>query len=679
MDDLTLQNQSAPHEEADQDLVTRLALDAIVSTRNTRKTMDPAELAELAESIKKHGILQPIVVRPDPVTDGQYQLIAGHRRHAASALAGRTSIPAKIVHVNDLEALELQVIENLQRVDLHPLEEAEGYEELLAGHKDEEGYGVEQLAALLGKSKAYIYARLKLCALQPVCRTAFYAGELDASTALLLARIPVPTLQEQALKEVTKQGYMGAPMPFRQAKDHVQRNYMLRLDQAKFKIQDETLVPTAGACRSCSKRTGSNPDLFGDVEHADVCTDPECFDSKRKAHAARLIAAANESGKKVITGKEAKKIKPHQHSSGYEGYVQPEANCWETGGGGKTYKRLLGKDAPESVLLEDPHTGEIVELLPAAATKQALKDKGLVVSRSTNEYSPQQRAEEAKREGLKAYRRELYQAIHEAVQQRLQSGETLFLEDMQLLAATFLDRLYSNIQPVVRKLWDWDATGEKVGIGQLGATDIAVLMVDIALASETDQPTYSSNTEPTRMREFAARYGIDADAIKKRLQAEARAKLKAKADAAKAAAEKRQAGKKSEKAALTKKGARAKTADSATPAVEENIATGGFTAGDRVMVRHVANGANGRPLPWRGQFGVIQDIHSLGALIKWDNGRRPARLDVSHLIAAEAAEAAQTAALADTAAQAPNESAPASAISDEAAATGKTVSETQGA
>ncbi|HEX2520142.1 MAG TPA: ParB/RepB/Spo0J family partition protein, partial [Castellaniella sp.] len=253
-------------------LPVEIPLERIVRSKtNPRKTFREEGLVELAESIKKYGIMQPILLRPapdaplDPVP--LYEIVAGERRYRASGLAGLTTVPATVREISDMDVLELQIIENLQREDLHPLEEAESYEALLAQHENDPDYSVDQVAAKLGKSRAYIYARLKLCALRPAARTAFYDGKLNPSTALLLARIPVPDLQDQALKEITEPDwrYDHQPMSFRAAQKHVQEHYMTRLDQAPFKLSDETLLPEAGPCTTCPKRTGANPDLFGDV------------------------------------------------------------------------------------------------------------------------------------------------------------------------------------------------------------------------------------------------------------------------------------------------------------------------------------------------------------------------------------------------------------------------------
>lgn len=175
---------------------------------NPRKAFDKAALEELAESIRRHGVLQPILLRPWPegrrwpakeaVEGCPYELVAGERRWRAAKAAGLSTIPALIRELGDAEVLEIQVVENLQRTDLHPLEKAEGYEQLMKLH----GYAVEDLAAKVGKSKGYVYARLKLCALVPEARKAFYAGHLNPSTALLIARIPVADLQKKAVQEI---------------------------------------------------------------------------------------------------------------------------------------------------------------------------------------------------------------------------------------------------------------------------------------------------------------------------------------------------------------------------------------------------------------------------------------------------------------------------------------------
>src|SRR6266849_4032120 len=131
------------------------------SKTNPRGYFDQAKLAELAENIRQHGVLQPILVRPLPEgAAGTYELVAGTRRYRASKLAGRESIPASVRELTDAQCLELQLIENLQRADVHELDEARGYAALM--HLQPETYTVEVLAEKIGRSEKYVYARLRL-------------------------------------------------------------------------------------------------------------------------------------------------------------------------------------------------------------------------------------------------------------------------------------------------------------------------------------------------------------------------------------------------------------------------------------------------------------------------------------------------------------------------------------
>lgn len=164
-----------------------------------RRQFDEAALAELADSIREHGVLQPIAVRPLP--DGSYQIIAGERRWRASRLAGLTEIPAVIVDAGEQQVMELALIENLQREDLSPLEEAEGYRTLI------ERYGLtqEQTASRVGKSRPVVANALRLLELPAPALEKLKAGEITAGHARVLAGVPdgemLSTLLERTVKE----------------------------------------------------------------------------------------------------------------------------------------------------------------------------------------------------------------------------------------------------------------------------------------------------------------------------------------------------------------------------------------------------------------------------------------------------------------------------------------------
>ncbi len=319
---------------------------------NPRKTFDQAKLDELTESIRTHGVLQPILVRPNGAPD-QFEIVAGERRYRAATAASLETIPATIRELTDAQALELQVIENLQRDDLHELEEAEGYERLMqCRHADGATYSAEEIAAKVGKSKAYIYARLKLTELCEAGREALRKGDIPASTALLIARIPVVALQEKCLGEILDGEYGDDPMSYRDAKEHIEQRYMLRLKEAPFKADDEDLVPAAGACTACPKRTGNHPELFADIASADVCTDPDCFEAKRAAAIEIKRAKAKDSGKPVITGAKAKKLWKWEYSNP-TGYVKLDDRC-PGDPKGRHWRAVLGKAAADHTLIEHP-------------------------------------------------------------------------------------------------------------------------------------------------------------------------------------------------------------------------------------------------------------------------------------------------------------------------------------
>jgi ParB family transcriptional regulator, chromosome partitioning protein len=149
----------------------------------TRTSIDDAQLAELAASITANGVVQPILVRPQ--ANGRFQLIAGERRWRASMLAGKKTIPAILRQVSDEQALEITIVENLQREDLNPLEEAAGYERLIA----EFGYTQESLAERVGKERSTVANALRLLRLPESIKQAIVDGQLSMGHARALLAV----------------------------------------------------------------------------------------------------------------------------------------------------------------------------------------------------------------------------------------------------------------------------------------------------------------------------------------------------------------------------------------------------------------------------------------------------------------------------------------------------------
>jgi ParB/RepB/Spo0J family partition protein len=353
------------------------------SLTNPRKSFNAVKLTELAESIKASGVHQPILIRPLPGSrvgeTGRWvthEIIAGERRYRASLQAELETIPALVRELTDEQVLEVQIVENLQRDDLTALEEAEGYEQLIASQP---ALTAEAIARKIGKSRSYVFGRLKLLDLSVECKAAMRAGEIDASRALLIARIPDTALQTKALNEATRVDYRGEVPSLRVLQHWLQANVMLKLDNAAFNVFASQLVPAAGGCMTCPKRTGASPDMFYDVVGPDLCTDPVCFHAKEDAHRANVLAAAEKRGMKLIDGDDAKKIMPNQYTSYMDGYSPLTQERTDTADGQPTtLGQLLGADPIGAVLIENPYTKELVAAVPTLEAEAVLLARGLV-------------------------------------------------------------------------------------------------------------------------------------------------------------------------------------------------------------------------------------------------------------------------------------------------------------
>jgi ParB family chromosome partitioning protein len=156
--------------------------------RNPRRDFPPEEMDELAASLKQHGMVQPLVVRPAPGAPERYEIIAGERRWRAAQLAGLHEVPVTVLEATDRQALELAIVENVQRADLNAIEEARGYQALI----EEFGYGQADLGSHIGKSRVHVTNTLRLLKLPAAVLAQLESGALSAGhgRALLAARDP---------------------------------------------------------------------------------------------------------------------------------------------------------------------------------------------------------------------------------------------------------------------------------------------------------------------------------------------------------------------------------------------------------------------------------------------------------------------------------------------------------
>jgi ParB family chromosome partitioning protein len=167
--------------------------------KNPRRIYSDAELDELAASIKERGIIQPVVVRAVRGAKDIYEIIAGERRWRAAQRAGLHDVPIVTLDVSDSEALELAIIENVQRTDLNPLEEAGGYQVLLSEYH----HGHDQIAKIVGKSRSHITNTLRLMTLPESVKAYINAGKISAGAARMLIGAPDP---EEMAREIVERG-----------------------------------------------------------------------------------------------------------------------------------------------------------------------------------------------------------------------------------------------------------------------------------------------------------------------------------------------------------------------------------------------------------------------------------------------------------------------------------------
>ncbi len=170
----------------------------IPNKEQPRKTFDETALSELAESIKQHGVLQPLLVRP--LTDGGYQLVAGERRWRASRMAGLREVPVVVKELTDTETMEIAIIENLQREDLNPIEEAEGLQALI----DKCGFTQEDIAASVGKSRPAIANSLRLLRLPENVRDMTRNGSISAGHARALLALDSEDIIYETAQNIIK-------------------------------------------------------------------------------------------------------------------------------------------------------------------------------------------------------------------------------------------------------------------------------------------------------------------------------------------------------------------------------------------------------------------------------------------------------------------------------------------
>lgn len=371
-----------------------------------------AGIDELAATMENGiGVLVPLIVRPDPDKPGHFIIVGGARRFRAAKKAGVDEVPIDVRKLTDVQETETMLVENGQRDDLRPSEEADGFRRL----KEDFHYSVAQIAAKVGKSKAHVHARIKLCSLCPEARKLLDTGVMDATVAVPLARRP-HKVQADAIRRIYPKD--AEPMTSRAALEFLTHEFTVTLKGAPFDQKDDMLVPLrmtgtppvqiGGSCLKCPHRSGSVPGLFDDVQGHDTCTMPTCFDEKKRAQWKVASASAKERGLKVLGVAEAKGVFTNKNDVDPMGdYVlagAPAANDPKK----RTWKQLLKDEAIDLYFIPDRsmkgrecyRTDEALKLLKdqkwAKKTAKERADEGVTQS-GPEEWKAEQQKREARR------------------------------------------------------------------------------------------------------------------------------------------------------------------------------------------------------------------------------------------------------------------------------------------
>lgn len=246
-----------------------------IDPKQPRKTYDENHLRELANSIRMDGILQNLTLREK---NGGYLIICGERRYRAAMMLGLKEVPAKIRDVSDEEALRMQIVENLQREDLHPMQQAEGFKVLI----EQENMDVQEVANRVGKTIYFVRQQLKLNDLSPKWKSIFIKNGIALTVALRISTLPVDAQKDMYDNHVSKEDEKCSH-PHITINSYAFNHYIGDLSTACFDTKDPELDKKMGACISCVFNSAL-ASLFPEEQKHPRCNNVVCFKKKTTVH-----------------------------------------------------------------------------------------------------------------------------------------------------------------------------------------------------------------------------------------------------------------------------------------------------------------------------------------------------------------------------------------------------------
>lgn len=442
----------------DAEPISEIAVEQIApNPDNPRKRRDAKRDRELADSVSRHGVLQPILVRPNPAGTPEWQIVIGERRWSAARAAGLETIPARWVQLADPDCIEIMLIENGQRDDLDPVEEAQTYHRL----HTECGLSLSEIAARVSKAKSTVHQRVRLMDAHPAVLKALAEGHLELSVAELIARAVAPSQHEEILEEVAGTDDWSGHT-YREVKAIVEHHYTLRLADVPWKLDDAELIRAAGACTVCPKRTGAQPELFTDGFAADRCVDRDCYNLKMEASRDRAIAEAAASGAEVLAEDAAQDVLDRRGSGikASSGFVDIAQSVGPPAPGKrvKSIKQALGKrHLPPVTIVPVPGSSRYIEVAKKSDVTKALKAKGIEPRKPAKPDSPEAAARKRARVATAIFDAQIgavVAAIGKKTNACLPSGT------IRELATELIDAVWADAS---------DATARRRGLGGPGA------------------------------------------------------------------------------------------------------------------------------------------------------------------------------------------------------------------
>jgi ParB family transcriptional regulator, chromosome partitioning protein len=506
------------------------------SPLNPRQFIPEAGIVELAESMRANGFRAwlPIVARP--CGDGFAEMAAGHRRRLGALRAGLTQVPVVLRPMSDEEFLEVLNFDNSGREDVHPLHEAAGWHDWMA----RTGKGVLDIAARIGKSKEYVYQRLKYAELIPEAREAFLEKKFTADHAVRIAR-RTPEVQKKALVFMAPR--WNGQIPTTRELDNWLHDSTTDLATAPFDRSDATLVAPAGSCAVCLKMSANDPAAGEESEGRELCQDPLCYEKKLSAHLVQIEERLKAAGTPVV--------RVSNHCSTQKKGVLARGAFEPLPAGREDAK------APMAVVVEGPGMGTTMRVRVSTPAAGAGKAAGSPAKAKALADASAARVKE-KRAAELAVRERILDAC------LVKSGGALSTEDLRALLAASVDGglidtgvdvwLCRRHGVAVKADKDYEASRKLLAaLPKMAPRAISDLAIEFSVLQEFDE--YAMDRTPVLLSALAKRYKVDAAKVRATVEGERKAaagqvagkSAKVKVPAAKKASAKKAPAKKGKK------------------------------------------------------------------------------------------------------------------------------------